>query len=261
MSKSIARVLISILSISLLFSQSLVEISKKEQERREKLKGENVKVVTNADLQSVGRKPAAVTGTAESDKEGAPGQAAPIQPAEPEPAGYPEGRRLTGGEPNSYVFASSVLADTYLVENPEFALNSPDGRYAEMSMLGLLDLEFSARNGPGDDVAVYSRLAGLQELMSEAEKDGTATDAVAYQWWEGFWYGVLAMGDKGDWEVIGQGTGRSSPEKFDLGRFQSIKKIRIIFKPHNNPDLPAKIFRNHPAEFTFGIDAVEAIHR
>jgi hypothetical protein len=68
------------------------------------------------------------------------------------------------------------------------------------------------------------------------------------------------MGEKGDWEAIGQGTGKSSPETFELGRFRSIKKIRIMFKPHNNPALPVKFLRNHPGEFTFGIDAVEALH-
>jgi hypothetical protein len=260
MNKPIARVLVSILSISLLFSQSLVEISKKEQERREKLKGKNVKIVTNADLQSVGKKPAVVMGTAESAKEEAPGQAAPIPPAEPESAGYPEQRPLTGGEPVSYVFASSVLAETYLVENPEFALSSPDGRYAEISIMGSLDLEFSAKNGPGNDISIYAKRAGDSPGMPESGEEGIpiGTD---WQWPDKMTYAVLASDGSGEWEAIGLGTGSSSPEKFDLGSLASIKVIRILFRYHANPGILVKPFRLAPAEFKMGIDAVEAIHR
>jgi hypothetical protein len=259
MNKSIARVLISILSISLLFSQSLVEISKKEQERREKLKGKNVMVVTNADLQSVGRKPAVVTGTAESAKEGAPGQAALIQPAEPEPAGYPEERRLAGGEPDSYIFASSVLSDTYLVENPEFALNPPDGRYAEISIMGSLELEFSAKNGPGDDIAIYAKQAGDSSGMPQSGEEGMpiGTD---WQWPDKMTYAVLASRGSGEWEAVGLGTGSNSPEKFDLGSLTSIKMIRIVFRYYANPGISVKLYGLAPAEFKMGIDAVEAIH-
>lgn len=262
MSKTAPRILIAMLSAGLLLSQSLVEVSKAEHERREKLKGKNVKVITNADLQSV-RKTPAVTMTSPKAAEGEPAvteQMPAGQDSETAATSEPSRARMGPLEAQGPIHATQVLPETYLVENPEYALHLPDGRYAEISMLGLLDLDFSARNGPGEDIAVYARLAGLQEVMTEAEEGDVATDATAYQWWEGFWYGVLVMGERGDWEVIGQGTGRSAPEKFELGRFQSIKKIRIIFKPHNNPDLPAKFFRNHPGEFTFGIDGVEALH-
>ncbi len=84
--------------------------------------------------------------------------------------------------------------------------------------------------------------------------------ALGYDWSEGFWYGVLIPGEKGDWEAIGQGTGKISPETFDLGSFRSTKKIRIVFRPHTNPGLAAKFVRGTPGEFTFGIDAVEALH-
>ncbi len=43
---------------SLLFSQTLAEIAKKERERRESLKGKKAKVVTNADLAKLKKKPA-----------------------------------------------------------------------------------------------------------------------------------------------------------------------------------------------------------
>jgi len=43
---------------SFLLSQSLVELAKKEKERREKLKGKKTTVVTNSDLKKVKKKPA-----------------------------------------------------------------------------------------------------------------------------------------------------------------------------------------------------------
>lgn len=43
---------------SLLFSQSLVELAKKERERRERLKGEKKIIVTNADLRKLKKRPA-----------------------------------------------------------------------------------------------------------------------------------------------------------------------------------------------------------
>lgn len=43
---------------SLLFSQSLVDLAKKERERRERLKGEKKIIVTNADLRELKKRPA-----------------------------------------------------------------------------------------------------------------------------------------------------------------------------------------------------------
>ncbi|NIM90540.1 MAG: hypothetical protein GTO17_06285 [Candidatus Aminicenantes bacterium] len=157
-------------------------------------------------------------------------------------------------------FASGILLSPELVENPEFALRKPDGQFAEISIMGFLDLEISAKNGPGDDIAIYARLKGAEEVMRGGVEEGGATEAIGYQYWEGFWYGVLGMNESGDWEAIGRGTGMSSPEKFDLGSLSSIKGIRIMFRPHNDFTLGFKPFRFQPEEFTFGIDGVEALH-
>jgi hypothetical protein len=261
MKTALPRILIAIFSAGLLLSQSLVDASKAEKERREKLKGKNVKVITNADLQSGSKAPALVTAPAETKTDETAGQTAAAPGEQEVPPAAGRVLRLQSEGEGGVPYARQVLPETYLVENPERALNYPDGQYAEISMLGLLDLDFSARNRTGDDIAIYARLAGLKELMdAEALEEGAASAATDFQFWEGFWYGVLVMAENGDWEVIGQGTGKISPETFDLGRFQSIKKIRIMFKPHNNPDLPFKLPRITPGEFTFGIDAVEALH-
>lgn len=56
--KIIIVIFFPVLFASLLFSQSLVELAKKEKERRAKLKGKKAIVVTNADLKKLRRGPA-----------------------------------------------------------------------------------------------------------------------------------------------------------------------------------------------------------
>lgn len=56
--KFIIAIFLPLLLTSLLLSQSLAELSKKEKERRESLKGKKVVVITNADLTKGARKPA-----------------------------------------------------------------------------------------------------------------------------------------------------------------------------------------------------------
>ena len=59
--KILSVVFILLVSSYLLFSQSLVEVAKKEKERRAKLKGKSGKVVTNEDLKKVKKQPKVVT--------------------------------------------------------------------------------------------------------------------------------------------------------------------------------------------------------
>ena len=232
---------------TLLASQSLVDVAKKEQERREKLKGKNVKVVTNADLKSVKRAPAVSTTTAAGPEEAAAGQ----ELAVPE-----EQRAETGYEGGGPSYASGV-GETVFVENAEAAVYPPDGSFAEIGVMGQLDLELSARNGPGDDIAIYARLAGVEQELSAFEEEGIPMSA-----WPGgmISYGVLAMRDDGEWEALGRGMGESWPETFDLGGLRETKRIRIIFKPDNNPSPPNQPFQLAVQSFTMGIDAVEALH-
>jgi len=56
--KIITTSLIPFLIVTFLSSQSLVELAKKEKERRAKLKGKKSIVVTNADLEKIKKKPA-----------------------------------------------------------------------------------------------------------------------------------------------------------------------------------------------------------
>jgi hypothetical protein len=232
-----------------LASQSLVDVAKQERERREKLKGKNVRVVTNADLKSV-KKTAALSTP----------EAPPAEPVagEQEPA-VPEGQETEaaydqGAGPS---FARGVLEGTVFVENAESAIYPPDGRFAEIGIMGQLDVELTVRNGPGNDLAVYARLAGLEQALSAFEDEGIPMSA-----WPGAMisYGVLAMRDDGEWEALGRGMGESWPEGFDLGSLRETNRIRIIFKPDNNPSPPTQPFQMALQSFTMGVDAVEAVH-
>lgn len=239
---------------TLLASQSLVDISKQEQERREKLKGKNVKVVTNADLKSV-KKAAAVSTQAAPPTEAGIGETVGGQ----EPA-VPEGQEAERAydEGGGSLFATGVLPDILLVENPEFALGSPDGQFAEISFGGFLELELVARDGPGDDIAIYARRSGT--LDGQPIEEGIPAGLEGRAFPSQLSYGVLVLSDSGEWIALGSGQGVSSPENFDLAGIPIVRKIRIIFRPLANTTADIKPLQLTPNELTMGIDAVEAVH-
>jgi len=66
--KFIVGISLSLFFTSFLFSQSLAELAKKEKERREKLKGKETTVVTNADLGQLTKRPALSTTRSQSSE-------------------------------------------------------------------------------------------------------------------------------------------------------------------------------------------------
>jgi len=85
MSKKICRiVLILWVSSALLLSQSLVEVAKKEKERRAKLKGKSGKVVTNEDLEKIKKDPKVVTNEDLKQVQRQPSVSIPPQPSSEE---------------------------------------------------------------------------------------------------------------------------------------------------------------------------------
>jgi hypothetical protein len=251
--------------VTLLSSQNLVEIAKKEKERRAALKAEGKTgiMVTNADLHKQKRLPViAVQSQVSSSRE----RSQPREQTTPRPSTLGNSQQQPSEKnlnPDVYGYrknATKVLFSTELIKNPEFALEKPDGQYAEISIPGVLELEFNATNGSGADIVIYARLSGAQEMRGGNESEGQPIESIMLDYHEGFWYGVLVMTENGEWEGIGKGTGKNSPDEFDLGRIQSISKIRIMFKPHANADFPAKFNRIQPGESTYGIDAIEALH-
>jgi len=240
----ILRLLILLVCTAFLSAQSLVELAKKEKERREELKGKSGKVVTLDDLKRAKGSWSLAIGPAESGAGVEPEQTLyrPRVPQEPTPAMPRFAQEPNTPEPPNAKYATDVLEDTMRVEEARNALDRPDGKYAAVAHFGMLDLELNARNGPGDDIAIYANRTSegiLPEFMV---------------------YGVLAMAEDGEWTDIGQGTGISSPERFDLGRLSSTKKLRIVFKLPSEGDILTKNLKLHTEEYTIGIDAVEALH-
>jgi hypothetical protein len=252
---------------SLALSQSLVDAAKKEKARRESLNKSSTIVVTNSDLRKSEKEEGLVIVSPQAPTQKGRDTTSPQTPPSPINQLAPQKANLdqtdqidARGYDQSY--ATNVLDFNQLVQNPQRALNRPDGQFAELSILGVLDLEVSAKNGPGDDIAVYARRRGAKRMMSGGEEgEGISSDQMAFGYWQGLWYGVLGMGERGDWVALGQGSGINSPEKFDLGSLPSIKKIRIFFKPNNNPEFEVSYARGQIEESSFGIDAVEALHR
>ncbi len=240
----------------LLLSQSVVDVAKKEQERREKLKGKNAKVVTNADLKTIKRASAVETS-------GLPPVEPAISEAEEDYSPQAQEPEMASGESPGSPFASEVLPDTAMVENPGFALGSPDRQFAELSLNGILELGLTVRNAEGPDIIVHAMIAGLEEMAASQEEGIPVGFMAAAQPGIPPMYGVLVLDDRGVWQAIGKDTGSGGPASFDLGSVQSSKRIRIIFHYLDVPDLGTagnKTWRLSEKEINLGVDAVEALH-
>ncbi len=262
MKKRLVFGVLSLLTASLLISQSVVDASKQEQERREKNKGKSVKVVTNADLKAKARTPAAVVGAPEAAKAQTEGQAEP-QPEQGAAAGEEAQPEQPPAEPEYSVrYAASVYPEWFLVENPDLALGAPDGRFAEVSVGGVLDLDIDVNNGPGDDLAIYARtptwMIPDEERGNWNQLDNFLMPMLGQ---EGIpIYSVLALDGRGEWQGIGVGSGKS-PDKLDLGTIESTRRIRIMFRSHSNPlNTGEKQVRLAGGDLTFGLDSVGALH-
>jgi len=273
------------LGSTLLLSQDLVEIARKEKQRRAQLKKKSAVVVTNADLgkadreeilritppedqsqnfqRSTPRKPQRTT-QAQPSRPSVRMSSQQIKDIDQMDLSVDKGDQLDQFQASGFStdYATRVLGANDFVDNSELALNKPDGRYAEISILGVVDLQISAINGPGDDISIYARQSGAKEMTPGGEEeDGVPVVPLSFGYTQGFWYGVLGMKEKGNWVEIGQGKGMSSPEKFDLGDLSSVTKIRIMFKPFGNADQGIRYNRGPSSESIFGIDAVESLHR
>ncbi len=251
--------------VAILSSQSLVETAKKEKERRAalKAKGKTSVVVTNADLKKQNKLPTiAVQPQVSSSRE----RSQPRQRTAPRPSTQATPRQKASEEYQNldmYGYrknATKILRTTTLTENSEFALDRPDGSYAEIQFGGFLDLEFKAKNGPGDDIAIYVRRSGTEGGVALEGGIPAGTEGRAFP--GALQYGVLVWGNSRDWEAIGQGMGINSPARFDLGNNTSINRIRILFRAFGNAsaDIRADYFTLGPKGTSMGIDAVEALH-
>jgi len=273
MKKTIILTVAFFLSCSLLLSQSLVEAAKKEKERRAKLKKKSAIIVTNANLLSTDRVATPIRPPSKGKPQRATPSSQPTPPQQKQPTQQVENLDQMDLKVDKLVqvdqmqargfrsgYAIQVLSSNELVKNPEFALDKPDGKHAELSMMGYIDLQISAKNGPGDDIAIYALFAGAKDVTPGGEEEGGIPEAITSYYGEGLWYGVLGMDNQGDWAEIGKASGRNSPEKFDLGDLSSLKQIRIMFRPAASGNLPYRQ-EIYQSAGIFKIDAVESLHR
>jgi hypothetical protein len=265
-------------------SQDLVTAAQKEKQRRAQLKKRSTIVVTNDDLGKTNSERTARTSSRQENSRNTqrttpqrPRNATSTQPASPQkrmPTQQVENvdqidirvdsmEQLDQLDARGFSsdYASRVMYSNELVRNPSSALDKPDGIFADIPLLGILDLQISLKNGPGDDIAIYALHSGAQSVAPGGEEEGGLPIIVADFYEEGLWYGVLGMGDQGDWVAIGKGSGTMSPEKFDLGDLSSVNKIRIMFKHFSNAEFPVQFDRTQGNENSFRIDAVEALHK
>lgn len=244
---NIKRVFLSasilLLCVTLVSSQSLVELAKRERERRAKLKHRSAKVITNADLKNRKTSPAL---TVRTDSPSPKRQAAsPPRSSSSSPrvivasdTQQLDQQEARGG---SLKYATSVLPTTWYVDNPELALKKPDNQYAQVKFLGFIDLEFQATNNKGDDIAIYAKrqAQGVPHMYMN--------------------YVVYVKHDRGDWVGIGMGTGLNAPETFDLGDIQNINAIRVVVREITRRYNEGRI-KSYPQEYSMAIDAIEAIN-
>jgi hypothetical protein len=246
-SKTASAISILLFCGSFLFSQSLVDVAKKEKERRESLKGIPSIIVTNQDLKRIPREETAVSVSPKTP----PQKSLETIPAPKTPAQKtPPAKQVEISDQADQIdttsftlnYATRILESTQFVENAQFALNKPDGQFAEIGEFGFLDLEIEVINRQGSDLSIYARR--LQEGYQSMTMN----------------YGVFVE-HRGEWEFIGFSDGNSSPNIFDLGDIRSTNKIRIIFKDFTQDMWPAKPYKLHDSEYSMGIDAVESLHR
>lgn len=228
-----------------LYSQSLVDLAKKEKARRAELKEKRGPVVTNADL---GKRKAAEETTAgeQTTRPRQPG-APPADSQQVIPVLTKSSQTMVDEQAflgGSRLFATRVRSE-FEVDSPQNALKKPDGAFAEIRYYGYLDLEIELVNQDGDDVAVYSRGPGagvLPEMMAYAVFAGSGKDG------------------EEDWIFLGQGNGRGGPETFDLGELASARSLRILYRMFPAERELAKPLRDYPREYGMRIDAVKSLH-
>lgn len=262
MKKITFMIIILFLGSTLMLSQDLVKAAQKEKERRAQLKKKSTIIVTNADLYKTDRE-ATIRITPPKDQpqniqRAMPQRTTPSKPSRPQ-------RRMPSQQIDnidqidlsvdkvdqldqieaqgfSREYATQVLNTTEYVENPQLALDKPDGQYAEIGEFGSLDLEIDVKNRYGDDIAIYAK----------RQKEGHQNESRNY--------GVFVE-NRGEWEFIGFGGGITSPETFDLGEIQSAKKIRLLFKDFTQNMWTAKPYQHQEVTFSMGIDAIKSLHR
>ncbi|MFW6123632.1 MAG: hypothetical protein ACOC5G_00250 [Acidobacteriota bacterium] len=242
--KFLAPILSVLLLTALAYPQSLVELAKKEKERRAKLSGNPSIILTNADLKKIKKSTALTTSSPSSlrqtDSSESPSTSQKLGP-----------RAITSRNEDqidqrefdyrSKRYGTKVLDSTERVQNPSLSLHKPDGSFAKLEYFGFLDLELEAKNKDGPDIAVYARRQQTGILPFTLN------------------YALFAMDSDGEWKHLGTGSGIQSPEVFELGEVSTTQKIRLLFRDYTDTNIIKRI-KPHSEEYHMEIDAVEYLH-
>ena len=241
----VSFLILFLFSTTSLSSQSLVELSKRENERRPKFRGKSCRIVTNINLSELKKGPVVKS------------QPLPLQPettmrktGDAEKVNSKLGRVQDAwneihadGSQEKRKFATGFLPSSEFVHYPEEVIGEPDGKFAEIEYWGWLDLEVEVKNEDGDDIAIHAK-----------RSEGGVQDHNIMH------YLVFVQKDD-EWICIGVGSGITSPEKFDLGDVKSVGMIRIIYRNRNEINQPTiNVTYKNRAFYRMGIDAVEALH-
>ena len=182
-----AAAIISLLLLnSLLQSQSLAEIARKERERRAALKGKPAVVVTNAELGKVKRKPAVEVPTAAADKPGNEAASPPPSPAgagarsataPAAPAGQPGPGTSTSAPPPAPVPAVAAPGTEAVPPQLRELQERWDKakEYVELLTLkmGALWQEFNGLRDPQAKEAVRKSISETYAKLSTAQEEET----------------------------------------------------------------------------------------
>jgi len=149
-----------------------------------------------------------------------------------------------GGAVQDYRYAEKVLPETRFVLDPDGAVGKSDGRFAGIELYnGVLELAIKVKGGEGNDIGVYARRPQYGQLPETMN------------------YAVLARPDKSEnWTLLGWGTGKSSPEYFEMGKLESADRVQIVFREVYELYRVGGIFRTHKEPYRMDIDAVFALH-
>lgn len=227
------------LMAGVIFSQDLVNLAKKERERRAQLDTTSSRVVTHRSLLKLKAQPAIEI---------------PPQIFEPEPTApdSQEYAQIPGDEETvqpderetKVKFGTEVLPSSEFVQNVEEAIGEPDGKSAVIGYWGWLDVALEVSNGEGNDIAVYA------SRSYEGVQDSSKMHYLVF------------VQDDSNWVCIGIGGGETGPEYFDLLDIPSADKVRIMYRNRYEID------QIHPnlgqidriSSYRMWIDSVQALH-
>ena len=155
-----------------LYGQSIAELSRQEKARRESLKGKQARIVTNADLAAVKKRPAILVAPAEAAaaEEGASVAAPAAAPGSPPPQGAGDGSDDT-------VMVPTVIGNGPAIAGPAAAAAAPtsvkdlENRLkAAEDMVGLLTDKMNQLLGQVNNTNGVITLEAVQQQIDETNK-------------------------------------------------------------------------------------------